>query len=81
MRQAERLSCLEALRFRKKQQRVPVSTVQTLHSVLRPPPLTMVNLLRSVSLLLSAGAAYASLQIVPGATVTGVSQLSPYSPI
>ncbi|KAI7786447.1 galactan 1 [Diaporthe eres] len=31
----------------------------------------MVNLLRSVSLLLSAGAAYASLQIVPGATVTG----------
>ncbi|KAG6359327.1 hypothetical protein INS49_012848 [Diaporthe citri] len=31
----------------------------------------MVNLLRSLSLLLSAGAAYASLQIVPGATVTG----------
>ncbi|KAJ0120337.1 galactan 1-3-beta-galactosidase [Diaporthe amygdali] len=31
----------------------------------------MVNLLRSLSLLLSAGVAYASLQIVPGATVTG----------
>ena len=35
----------------------------------------MVNLFRSLSLLLSAGAAYASLQIVPGATLTGVSQL------
>lgn len=38
----------------------------------------MVNLFRSLSLLLSAGAAYASLQIVPGATVTGVSQLLPH---
>lgn len=72
VRHAECLSCLEALGFRKKQ-RVPGNTVQTPHSVLRPPQLTMVNLLRSLSLLLSAGAAYASLQIVPGATVTGVS--------
>ncbi|KAH8785529.1 glycosyl hydrolase family 43 protein [Diaporthe sp. PMI_573] len=31
----------------------------------------MVNLLRPLSLLLSAGAAYASLQVVPGATLTG----------
>lgn len=46
-------------------------------NALQPPQLTMVNLFRSLSLLLSAGAAYASLQIVPGATLTGVSQLIP----
>jgi hypothetical protein len=54
---------------------VCLQTLRPPLSALQPPLPMMVKLFRSLSLLLSVGAAYASLQIVPGATVTGVSQL------
>lgn len=79
MRQSERLSVCLSFGPETKEEAARAWEILYIHhhSELRPPLLTMVNLFRSLSLLLSAGAAYASLQIVPGATVTGVSQTLP----